>query len=77
MKLFLKSSLPGLLTLTLLNMVAVHAQQNAPAAGKMIAALENQWMKSQQTNNPDLASPLLAGKFMYTSETGKLLRFVT
>lgn len=30
-------------------------------------------MKSQQTNSPDLAVPLLASKFMYTSETGKLM----
>lgn len=73
MKLSLRSSLLGVVTLILLTVVTVHAQQNGPSAEKAIAALENQWLKSQQTNNPDLASPLLAGKFMYTSETGKLM----
>jgi hypothetical protein len=54
-------------------LLRVRAQQNVPAAEKVIAALENQWLKSQQTNSPDLALPLLASKFMYTSETGKLM----
>lgn len=73
MKLSLKSSLLGLMTLSLLSGLTVHAQQSVPVAAKVIAALENQWLKSQQTNSPDLAFPLLASKFMYTSETGKLM----
>jgi ketosteroid isomerase-like protein len=73
MKLSLKSSLLGLVTLTLLSGLTARAQQGVPAAAKVIAALENQWLKSQQTNNPDLAFPLLASRFMYTSETGKLM----
>src|SRR5215469_7870397 len=73
MKLSLRSSLLGLLTMTLLSGVIAHAQQNIPAAGKVIEALENQWLKSQQTNNSNLAFPLLASRFMYTSETGKLM----
>lgn len=55
MKLSLRSSLLGVVTLILLTVVTVHAQQNGPSAQKAIAALENQWLKSQQTNNPDLA----------------------
>lgn len=59
--------------MTLLSSVILHARQNAPTAEKAIAALESQWLKSQQVNNPDLASPLLDARFIYTSETGKLL----
>jgi ketosteroid isomerase-like protein len=37
-----------------------------------VAALEQQWLKSQQTNNPDLLAPLLADKFVDTSSEGKV-----
>jgi len=73
MKLSLRSSLLGLVTLTLLSGLTARAQQSVPAAAKLIAALENQWLGSQQTNNPDLAFPLLASRFMYTSEAGRLM----
>jgi uncharacterized protein (TIGR02246 family) len=46
-------------------------QQTAPVE-KAIAALENQWLQSQKTNNPDLVAPLLAEKFVYTSSDGKM-----
>ena len=39
---------------------------------KAIAALENQWLQSQKTNNPDLLIPLLADKFVNTSSEGKI-----
>ena len=38
-----------------------------------IAALEQKWLKSQQTNNPDLVAPLLAEKFIETSADGKVM----
>jgi ketosteroid isomerase-like protein len=40
---------------------------------KAVAALEQQWLQSQQTNNPDLVAPLLADKFAETSGEGKIL----
>ena len=37
-----------------------------------IAALEQKWLQSQQTNNPDLVAPLLADKIVDTSGDGKV-----
>jgi ketosteroid isomerase-like protein len=39
---------------------------------KAVAALEQQWLQSQKTNNPDLLAPLLADKFVNTSSDGKV-----
>ncbi len=39
---------------------------------KAVLALENQWMQSQNTNNPDLVEPLLADKFIGTGADGKV-----
>ncbi len=39
---------------------------------KTIAALEDQWVQAQTTNNPDLLIPLLAEKFINTSDNGKV-----
>lgn len=40
---------------------------------KAVAALEQKWLQSQQTNNPDLVAPLLADKFIETSADGKVM----
>ena len=40
---------------------------------KEVAALEQKWLQSQQTNNPDLVAPLLADKFIETSADGKVM----
>ena len=62
-----------LLGLLLLASAAVsQAQQTSGATEKAIMALEDQWLKSQQTNNPDLAAPLLADKFVSTGNDGKV-----
>jgi ketosteroid isomerase-like protein len=37
-----------------------------------VAALEHQWLKAQQTSNPDLLAPLLADGFIDTSSDGKV-----
>jgi|SRR5581483_4100625 len=37
-----------------------------------IAALEQQWLQSQKTNNPDAIAPLLADKFVMTNSEGKV-----
>src|SRR6266487_4116616 len=39
---------------------------------KAVAALEQQWLQSQKTNNPDLVAPLLADKFVSTGSDGKV-----
>jgi uncharacterized protein (TIGR02246 family) len=39
---------------------------------KAVAALEQQWLQSQKTNNPELVAPLLAEKFINTSSDGKV-----
>ena len=44
------------------------AQQASSATEKAVLALENQWMQSQKTNNPDLLAPLLADKFVETCQ---------
>jgi uncharacterized protein (TIGR02246 family) len=46
------------------------AQQTGGGTEKAVAALENQWLQSQKTNNPDLVAPLLADKFVYTDSSG-------
>src|ERR1700686_3034804 len=38
-----------------------------------VAALEQKWLQSQQTNNPDLIAPLLADKIVDTSSDGKVV----
>src|SRR5881227_3077246 len=37
-----------------------------------VAALEQKWLQSQKTNNPDLVAPLLADKFVNTGSDGKV-----
>ena len=51
------------------------ATSQAPKSGgteQTVAALEQQWLQSQKTNNPDLLAPLLADKFVSTSSNGKV-----
>jgi hypothetical protein len=48
------------------------AQQASGATEKAILALEDQWMQSEKTNNPDLVAPLLADKFVETNYVGKV-----
>lgn len=47
--------------------------QSTGATEKTLAALEEQWLQSQKTNNPDLTAPLLADKFVDTSSDGKVM----
>jgi len=39
---------------------------------KAVAGLEQKWLESQKTNNPDLVAPLLADKFINTASDGKV-----
>ena len=46
--------------------------QQTGGTEKAVAALEQQWLQSQKTNNPDLAAPLLADKLVITGSDGKV-----
>ena len=62
-------SLIGLLSV---GNVAWSQAQTTGGTEKAVAALEQQWLQSQKTNNPDLVAPLLADKFIGTGTDGKL-----
>ena len=53
---------------------AVWSQDKKDGGGieKAVAALEQQWLQSQKTNNPDVVAPLLADKFINTGSDGKV-----
>jgi ketosteroid isomerase-like protein len=59
----------GLVVLT--NVVLLQAQDVA-ATEQAVAAMEQKWLQSQKTNNPDLVVPLLADKFVNTGSDGKV-----
>src|SRR6202158_4296339 len=46
--------------------------QTTGGTEKAVAALGQQWLQSQKTNNPDLVAPLLADKFVITGSDGKV-----
>jgi len=58
--------------LSLAGAASSQAQESSAAVEKAVAALENQWLQSQKTNNPDLLAPLLADKFVNTGTDGKV-----
>jgi ketosteroid isomerase-like protein len=41
-------------------------------AEKAVAALEQKWLQSQKTNNPDMVAPMLSDKFTNTGSDGKV-----
>jgi ketosteroid isomerase-like protein len=49
-----------------------HAQTSSAGTEKAVMALENQWIESEKTNNPDLAAPLFAEKYVATGSDGTL-----
>jgi ketosteroid isomerase-like protein len=62
-----------LVGLLLLGSAALSQDKNAGGGTeKAVAALEQQWLQSQKTNNPDLVAPLLADKFVNTGSDGKV-----
>ena len=70
MKRVLMWCLVGLLTL---GSAARSQAQTTGGTEKAVAALEEQWLQSQKTNNPDLVAPLLADKFVSTGADGKVM----
>ena len=63
---------PILGSLALVMMVSGAAAQAATADEQAVTAAEQQWLKSQQTNNVELLAPLLADKVVETSGPGKV-----
>ena len=51
---------------------AAWSQNASGSTEKAVAALEQQWLQSQKTNNPDLVAPLIADKFVNTDTEGKV-----
>ena len=51
---------------------AAASQAQTGSTEKAVAALEQQWLESQKTNNPALVAPLLADKFVSTGPDGKV-----
>ena len=61
----------------MISFVLLSVEESSPAqttgeTEKAVAALEQQWLQSQKTNNPDLVAPLIADKFVGTSPNGKV-----
>lgn len=68
-----KSVMWCLIGLLSLGSAAVSQAQQTGEIEKAIAALEQQWLQSQKTNNPDLVAPLLADRFVSTGIDGKVM----
>jgi hypothetical protein len=69
----MKTSVCCILGLLLLSIPAWPQRKSTAATEKAVAALEQQWLKAQQTSNPDLLEPLLADRFIETTSDGKLM----
>jgi ketosteroid isomerase-like protein len=70
----MKKSLMGcLIGLIFLGSAAWSQAQQTGGIEKAVAALEQQWLQSQKTNNPDLVAPLLADKYVQTGDDGKVM----
>jgi ketosteroid isomerase-like protein len=61
-----------LVGLFLLGGLTIAQAQQTGATEKASAALEEKWTQSQKTNNPDLAAPMWADKFISTGTDGKV-----
>ncbi len=62
-----------LLGLLALGSASLSQAQKSGGTEKAVAALEQQWLQAQKTNNPDLVAPLLADKITVTEFDGKVL----
>ena len=58
--------------IALLSLGSASLLQAQTGTEKSVAALEQQWLQSQKTNNPELVAPLLAEKFINTGRDGKV-----
>jgi ketosteroid isomerase-like protein len=60
------------LGLVVLASAAWSQAQETAGTEQAVAAMEQKWLQSQKTNNPDLVAPLLADKFINTGRDGKV-----
>lgn len=69
-----KTSTWCLIGFVLLQIMSAARSQAQTTGGteKAVAALEEQWLQSQKTSNPDLVAPLLADNFVSTSSDGNV-----
>ena len=67
-----RTLLSCLIGFVLLSSAASSQAQTTEGTEKAVAALEQQWLQSQKTNNPDLVAPLIADKFVGTGPDGKI-----
>lgn len=67
-----KTSILCLLALLSLVSAASSQAQQTGEPEKTVTVQEQQWLKSQKTNNPELVAPLLADKFVSTGSDGKV-----
>ena len=67
-----KMFLSCLIGFVLLSSATGSLAQTTGGTEKAVAELEQQWMQSQITNNPDLVAPLLAESFAGTGADGKV-----
>jgi ketosteroid isomerase-like protein len=67
-----RALLCSLIGFVLLSSAASSRAQTTGDTEKAVAALEQQWLQSQKTNNPDLVAPLIADKFVGTGPDGKI-----
>jgi uncharacterized protein (TIGR02246 family) len=61
-----------LVVLLFLGIATGSQAQTTGGTEKAVMALEQQWLQSQKTNNPDLVAQLLADKFVNTGSDGKV-----
>jgi|SRR5215469_18087363 len=61
------------LVLAMLAIATRSLAQGTGATEKAVAALEQQWLQAQKTNNPDMVVPLLADKIVVTDSEGKVM----
>ncbi len=69
----MKTSAWCILGLLLLTIPAWPQSKSAVGTESAVATLEQQWLKAQQTSNPDLLEPLLADRFIETTSDGKTM----
>jgi ketosteroid isomerase-like protein len=69
-----KTKLTWCLVALVLLVCAAWSQDKKGGGGteQAVADLEQKWLQSQKTNNPDLIAPMLADKFRMTSSEGKV-----
>ena len=69
----IKNLVWGLLGSVVLVSAALAQANKAVGAEQAVAALEQQWLQSQKTNNTDLLAPLLADNVVDTFSDGRVL----